>query len=665
MKKLLLSLCLILTGTGLAVAQTGYYIVPHTYGPGNPGGYNTDDEYPSGGGMISGWSILAGGSQRTPQWSGVQNVPFSFKFNNTNAFQYKVSTAGVVTFDVSSTLNPAYGQVTLPSATIPNTSIVVTGGSAQQANDYVVTKTFGPAGRQQLWIQFNSYTSLSDTLCWTYWAIVLEEGTNNIYIVDQRVGCANAITMSIGVQIDANTAVAPAGPVTALAGNVAGAAGNHFYAFMPGTRPALGVKFATLDIPGFGYAGVGTTITGKVVNTGSTAITSATLNYKVGTAATVSTNLTGQNIATNAMQAVNHPTVWTPAAPGTFDIKVWLSNINGGGTNSDTVSKSIAVIGAVIDNLVVFEHFTNASCGPCAAQNPAFTAVLNNNRSKATSVKYHVSWPGVDPMYSLNPTDPTARVNYYNVTGVPAVRLSNTAGWGPTGVTQAVIDQYAASLPNAWDYTINTSLSGSTLTVTGNVKRKSTLTASDYALHVLVVEDPVIYATPPGTNGETDFPSTVRKMLPDASGTNLGAGATATPINLTYNIPAGIKTENLHVVVFVQSVGSKNAFKGVKIKAGAGIVASTSEIEANTNRSSVYPNPVNAIAKLEIEMQNATQVNVSVRNMLGQVVKTMELGRLETGRQFIDLDMTELTNGMYLIQVEMGGETHTHRLVKN
>ncbi len=665
MKKLLLSFCLMLIGTGFAVAQTGYYMVPHTYGPGNPGGYNSDDEYPSGGGMISGWSILAGGSQATPQWSGVQNVPFLFKFNNANAIQYKVSTAGVVTFDVNSTINPAYGQVTLPSATIPNNSIVVTGGDATQANDYVVTKTFGPAGRQQLWIQFNSYTVVGQSTCWTYWAIVLEEGTNNIYIVDQRVGCANAVTMSIGLQIDATTAIAPAAPVTGLAGNVAGAAGNNFYAFMPGTRPALGVKFATLDIPGFGYAGVGTTITGKVVNTGSTAITSATLNYKVGTAATVSTNLTGQNIATNAMQAVNHPTVWTPTAPGTFDIKVWLSNINGGGTNSDTVSKSVAVIGAVIDNLVVFEHFTNASCGPCAAQNPTFTAVLNNNRSKATSVKYHVSWPGVDPMYSLNPTDPTARVNYYNVTGVPAVRLSSTAGWGPTGVTQAVIDQYATSLPNAWDYTLNTAISGNTLTVTGNVKRKSTLTASDYALHVLVVEDPVTYATPPGTNGETDFPSTVRKMLPDASGTNLGNGASATPVNLTYNIPAGINKENLHVVVFVQSVGSKNAFKGAKIKAGASIAASTPVVDANANRSNIFPNPVNTVAKLDLEMQNATQVTVSVRNMLGQVVKTMELGRLETGRQFIDLDLTDVTNGMYLIQVEMGSETHSHRIVKN
>src|ERR1035437_2179900 len=68
---------------------------------------------------------------------------------------------------------------------------------------------------------------------------------------------------------------------------------------------------------------------------------------------------------------------------------------------------------------VMFEEFTNASCGPCASQNPAFDALLNSNTSKCTSIKYHTNWPGVDPMNAQNPTDAGARVTYYQVTGVP------------------------------------------------------------------------------------------------------------------------------------------------------------------------------------------------------------------------------------------------------
>ncbi|HAG05757.1 MAG TPA: hypothetical protein DCG68_02730, partial [Cryomorphaceae bacterium] len=55
--------------------------------------------------------------------------------------------------------------------------------------------------------------------------------------------------------------------------------------------------------------------------------------------------------------------------------------------------------------LVLFEEFTQASCSPCASQNPAFNTLLSGNTTKAISIKYQTSWPGVDPMNAANPTD--------------------------------------------------------------------------------------------------------------------------------------------------------------------------------------------------------------------------------------------------------------------
>ncbi len=655
--------CLLVGASLAATAQTGYYMVPHLYGPGNPGGYNTDDEYPSGGGMVAGWSTLAGGTATTPSWSGVQNLPFLFEFNGTAVFQFKVSTAGVLTFDVASTVNPAYGNVTLPSANIPDQSIVVLGSDASGANDFVVTKTFGPAGHQQMWIQFNSYTVIGQPTCWSYWAIVLEEGSNNIYIVDQRYACATTTSFSVGVQIDGSTAVAPSALVNALGGTDAGAASNNYYAFLPGTRPALGLKMATIDLQGFAYINASTTLSGRVVNTGTTAITSATINYKVGTAATVSSNLTGLNLASNAMAPVTHPTAWTATSAGTFNVKMWLSNINGGGTNSDTVSKDVAVISSVISNLAVFEHFTNASCAPCAAQNPAFTAMLNNNKTKATSIKHHVSWPGVDPMYSANTTDPTARVTYYGVGGVPEVHIG-TVSTGPTGVTQNMIDQQYNNLLDAWNYTLETSITGQNLAITGNVVANRTLTQTDHVLHVAVVEDPINYATAPGTNGEKDFESVLRKLLPSAAGTTLGAGATATPVTLNYTLPANFNKDRIFVVVFVQSAGSKIVYKGAKIKAGASLATTTQVLDANRNSSSVYPNPVADMAQLNIELKQTSKVRMEVKNLLGQTMKSVDLGTMEAGVHQQIADLNELTGGMYLLQLQIGNEVHTHRIIK-
>ena len=69
----------------------------------------------------------------------------------------------------------------IPDPAIPDNSILVWGIEGSGSNDNICTKTFGTAGSQH-WIFFTSYTAGS----WSYWSIVLEEGSNKIYIVDQR-----------------------------------------------------------------------------------------------------------------------------------------------------------------------------------------------------------------------------------------------------------------------------------------------------------------------------------------------------------------------------------------------------------------------------------------------------------------------------------------------
>ena len=88
--------------------------------------------------------------------------------------------------------------------------------------------------------------------------------------------------------------------------------------------------------------------------------------------------------------------------------------------------------------LVLVEAFSQASCGPCAAQNPALNAALTAaGTNKVVSVKYQTDWPGVDPMNAQNPAEVDTRVAYYNVTGVPSRRLDGNQG---TTVDATTID---------------------------------------------------------------------------------------------------------------------------------------------------------------------------------------------------------------------------------
>src|SRR5215813_3140562 len=69
--------------------------------------------------------------------------------------------------------------------------------------------------------------------------------------------------------------------------------------------------------------------------------------------------------------------------------------------------------------LVVVEEFTQASCPPCASQNPTFDALLLSNPEKVVTLKYHTDWPGVDEMNAQNMSDVQTRVDYYSIWGVP------------------------------------------------------------------------------------------------------------------------------------------------------------------------------------------------------------------------------------------------------
>ena len=69
---------------------------------------------------------------------------------------------------------------------------------------------------------------------------------------------------------------------------------------------------------------------------------------------------------------------------------------------------------------VLFEEATNASCAPCAANNPFLKAYIDAKGDSIIAIKYHSSFPGIDPMYSHNPTQSAERYStYYGINAVP------------------------------------------------------------------------------------------------------------------------------------------------------------------------------------------------------------------------------------------------------
>ena len=209
---------------------------------------------------------------------------------------------------------------------------------------------------------------------------------------------------------------------------------------------------------------------------------------------------------------------------------------------------------------VMIEHFTQASCSPCAQQNPVLENLLKVNRGSVHHVAYHTSWPGVDPMNAYNPTQVADRVTYYGVSGVPdCFMLGNQFHGGPASFTQNMIND-AASDPDSLRVLVNETSDGVTRTVHVKVITLNTIPTANYKIRVAVCEQVINYTTPPGSNGEKSFPDVFRKMIPSSSGDVFTPAAVGDTAFFTYTYTLDLThwdTTRIYSNAFIQNETTK------------------------------------------------------------------------------------------------------------
>jgi len=228
----------------------------------------------------------------------------------------------------------------------------------------------------------------------------------------------------------------------------------------------------------------------------------------------------------------------------------------------------------LVPRKVLAEEFTQASCGPCASQNPAFNTLLDAVEDKVVPLKYQTSWPGYDPMNEHNPEDVQTRVSYYGVTGVPSVRLKGDVtpmggsyAGAPANVTGAMINNiYNDSTPVAIsvDHTLSPTLDEIAITVTVTNVGADDLEVPQGKMRIALIEKELLFPFPPGSTTEADFYSVMRDMYPNAGGTALTALAAGESItyDLTEAVPDYIYDYNqVAVVAFWQDDASKEVYQ--------------------------------------------------------------------------------------------------------
>ena len=104
----------------------------------------------------------------------------------------------------------------------------------------------------------------------------------------------------------------------------------------------------------------------------------------------------------------------------------------------------------------------------------------------------------------------------------------------------------------------------------------------------------------------------------------------------------------------VSDYGNNLYLDDIQILDGTTISVEENELLNNIN---LYPNPSNGISALEINLTENALVNVSVYNNLGELVVANISNQLSVGTSNINLNLSELNNGVYFAHVTIAGET--------
>ncbi|MEZ4772153.1 MAG: T9SS type A sorting domain-containing protein [Bacteroidia bacterium] len=569
MKKILLTLTMVFA---FCMGYSQYYYIPYIHAGTNPGGLNTFSELPVGAGLDPSWTIIQEGSAVAPAWTPILNMPFLFNFNGQPAFQFKVSTTGVLTFETSSTVLPPSLNTSLPSALVPDKSVCIWGLNGAAADDKIVMRVFTNGPNKQLWISYINYGyNNSLPICNHYFSIVLEENTNNIYLVDQKGSaistCSPSLTM--GIQIDATEAVSVTGSpvVKSQASTDPTAADNTYYEFVYGEQPRQDVRGLSIDVPETIFlTDAPVVVKGKFLSVGADELKSFDLHYTINNGPEKVQHFSGSFPTLD----VSHNVPWVPTALGTYDIKLWITDPNGepdAKPADNELSRTVKVVEKAPGKLALIESFTQHNCGPCAAQNPALDALVHNNVHNTAVVKWVVTWPAPndDPRHFFNVPANTARRTYYGVNGVPNTILGgNVLNAQPGDVTQSLVNGEVAK-PNMFDFDFTESVTGGNINVSVAATALQDPGLGNLTLQVAITQDELHYPAPTGTNGEKNFYEIMRYAVPSAAGTQISTtvGQTST-VSGSFPVNAIFDKSFMRVVAWVQNDATKEVFAVAK-----------------------------------------------------------------------------------------------------
>ncbi|MEI6019864.1 MAG: T9SS type A sorting domain-containing protein [Bacteroidota bacterium] len=258
------------------------------------------------------------------------------------------------------------------------------------------------------------------------------------------------------------------------------------------------------------------------------------------------------------------------------------------------------------------------------------------------------------PGYSDNPWDNTG-TGGAKISIEPRIQMGRTPDGKFINVSWTETDSAFIAQSKKWN-------------IQPNIKARSiaiynTVTTGAYSTFCNVSNNEINVTKPTSAQG-TQHPKVVnRATLHYMSPTTGSAAVTAVSggtYSAEYNVPFTVTNSSPYSQLTNNATWYTSAKLNFEFGAkGVGI----NEIQANNvSQSLVYPNPANGNAFVKLTLSKNENVQISVMNIVGQVVKTTSANG-NVGENNIQFDLSGLNSGVYMVTVKVGNNNSTKKIV--
>ncbi|MCG8576077.1 MAG: T9SS type A sorting domain-containing protein [Flavobacteriales bacterium] len=424
----------------------------------------------------------------------------------------------------------------------------------------------------------------------------------------------------------------------------------------------------------------------KVRNLGTTTITSFDIDVSYN-GTTISESISGLSINPLAYSYVALSETFILAG-GENPIIATVSNVNGTGADNDVTddSKSILLnpIVPAEGRVVVGEEMTGTWCGWCP-RGHVFMEFMDD--------KYADFWAGI----AVHNDDPMTVFDYDTgmgtlvTEGFPNGMIDRVNSADPVYFEDEFLDRIstlptAILTPGAF-YNMGTN----ELLVSISSEFQMATTGSDFNLALVITEDGVIgndsgydqanyYSTGTPMGGYEYLPNPVpadnmvydhvaRTIMPDFDGASgiFPASVSVSDVvteNFVISIPEEWDVDSLHIIgMLINNTTGQidNACKSTVQEAiNNGYVGI--EDEAVSAKIDLFPNPARDIITLAIGEATSENVMVKIFDINGKLVSERNYGE-QNGKLLLPLDVNYFEAGLYSVQITIGDEVSTEKLV--